>query len=206
MLARMKKGALGLVLFCSLWGFARQHPEPKFFLPVPLIRQSTEYSCGPAALLAVLAYYGISDFNETDLMTKAKTTEQGGTDITDLTQTAEGVGLKARWQEHATLDQLRASLSAGHPVIVAAQAWPPGIAPKSFSAVWEDGHYLVVVGMDSEFIYFMDPSHLGSRGYWTLDSFLERWHDTDGKEERLHHLAIFFQGTPQPPSAWLPIP
>ena len=40
-----------------------------------------------------------------------------------------------------------------------------------------NGHYMVVIGIDNQNVYFEDPAILGSRGYITDQEFLDRWHD-----------------------------
>lgn len=174
-------------------------------LPVPLVRQATTYSCGPAALLGVLAYFGNTDWNENELMKLAGTTEEG-TDLGLLTKAAGEAGLKAKWVENATLDDLKGSLARKQPVIVEAQAWSDEPPKVPFTEVWEDGHFLVVVGLDDQKIYFMDPSHLGSLGYMTLKDFKDRWHDISVGNKRRYHTALYFDNLPKPPEKILPIP
>jgi predicted double-glycine peptidase len=84
-------------------------------------------------------------------------------------------------------------------VIVALQAWPTRAVP-SWRQDWEDGHYVVVVGVDRDRIYVMDPSVHTGYGYLTRAKFLERWHDYDvegGRKLVYDRLAIALRGRPR---------
>ena len=59
----------------------------------------------------------------------------------------------------------------------------PGVARQShrdagaWEARWEDGHYVVAVGLDDRNLYVMDPSVRGSYGFIPRAELLRRWHD-----------------------------
>lgn len=149
-------------------------------LAVPDVRQSTDYSCGAAALQAVLAYYGI-DLSEGELMSLLGTDAETGTAPESILRVATGHGLRTSLRENLAPDDLRAALREKVPVIVAFQAWPVE-KPCGFSwaKTWEEGHYAVVVGMDPDYIYLEDPALLGTCGRIRLQEFEERWHDYTG--------------------------
>ena len=63
---------------------------------------------------------------------------------------------------------------------------------------WADGHYVVLVGLDSRFLYAMDPSVSAGYAYVPIPEFVERWHDVEtrgGKVRKYVHAAIFIRGT-----------
>ena len=202
----MKKLNLALFLSAILLtsGFA---PSTKIIYDMPLVRQSTSYSCGAAALLSVLEYYGIDDYNESEVMHEVGTTPEKGTEIERMAAFAESRGLSTEVKSNVTLSALRRHVESGQGVIVDAQAWPDDGQPaKPYPETWSDGHYLVVIGVDDEKVYFMDPSLLGSRGFIPVKEFLDRWHEVSSKGEKLQHTALFFRGKPKPPGAWAQIP
>lgn len=168
-------------------------------LDLPDTRQSTNYSCGAASLQAVLMYWGI-EYREGQLMEMLNTDPDNGTNPEDIVRVAEELGLTAELKENLTLEDLEESLENGIPVIVAGQAWRDGEdLEKPWSEVWESGHYMVVIGMDEENVYFEDPSLLGSRGFMPLEEFSDRWHDYDG-DVNYYGLGIFIEGKePSPP-------
>lgn len=192
--------------FLPLAGASRFVVPKTAILEVPLIRQSTDYSCGAAALLAVFAYYGKLDYDESDMMDLLGTDQDNGTDERDMVRVSRANGIQATFALNQTIDDVRASLARKNPVIVDVQAWPENSPSGPFTDVWTAGHFVVAIGMDSENIYFMDPSHLGSRGYWPLKEFEERWHDINRDQVKMHHPAVYFEGKPAPPDAWLPTP
>ena len=167
---------------------------------VPDVRQSTTYSCGAAALQAVLSYYGI-DKRERALMEMLKTTEENGTSPENIVRVAKELGLQADPRENVTYESLIKAYREGVPVICAIQAWtdaPP--EKRSWAADWEDGHYVIIIGGDEQFVYVEDPSLLGTRGIIPKQEFLDRWHDYTGaapfdpSDRPYVHLGIFVTG------------
>ena len=63
---------------------------------MPDTRQSTEYSCGAAALQAVLGYWG-RDIGEEDLMELLNTDPDSGTYPDDIIRVAHQMGLEAEY-------------------------------------------------------------------------------------------------------------
>ena len=67
---------------------------------------------------------------------------------------------------------------------------------------WADeygcGHWMVIVGVDRENVYFEDPYLLGSRGFMSRQEFEERWHNWRGLDPsdtaKQIHMGIFIQG------------
>jgi uncharacterized protein len=178
--------------------------EPPKLLPLPDVRQGTAYSCGASALQAVLAYWGV-EIREDKLMELLGTDPEVGTPPQAILRTAQDMGLKATLQEHLTLDDLAQHLEAGLPVIVAGQAWREDVS-GTWADEWECGHYMVVIGLDHENVYFEDPSLLGSRGFIPREQFLERWHDVDGLGRKYLRLGILVQGeSVSPPPILAPV-
>jgi hypothetical protein len=62
---------------------------------------------------------------------------------------------------------------------------------------WEDGHYVVLAGMDKRNIFVMDPVVHSGYGYIPKKEFMDRWHDYDTHNEvrTHHHLAVFINGS-----------
>ena len=169
----------------------------KDLLPVPLVRQSTHYSCGAASLLSLLIFWNADDDAvESSLFVPLKTTEKEGTDSLNMEKFLREKGLQVTLKEHTTIPEISEAIRRREPVIVDYQAWPD--KPVSdYSSQWENGHYSVVVGVDQVNLYLMDPSISGGYAYLPIADFLTRWHDyenRDGKRVESHGLAIFVQG------------
>lgn len=165
---------------------------------LPDTRQSTEYSCGAASLQSVLAYYG-RDINEENLRELLDTTPESGTYPDDIVRVAEELGFNASVKENLTIEDLEASLKEGVPVIVDGQAWRSiSESNESWSSDWDNGHWMVVIGMDRKNVYFEDPYILGSRGYMSREEFEQRWHNSRGLSPsdtvKQIHLGVFIKG------------
>lgn len=65
-----------------------------------------------------------------------------------------------------TMYDLEVFVNRGVPVIVLIQAWRgEEDREKRWDEIWEDGHYVVAVGVDEKYVYFEEPSILGGIGY-----------------------------------------
>ena len=171
-------------------------------LAVPDTRQSTNYSCGAAALQAVLAYYG-KEVREDQLMRQLGSDPEQGSSPGAIVRVARSYGLLADLRQSMQIEDLQQLVRDGFPTIVCAQAWRESSQP--WSEDWDDGHYLVVIGVDKERVYFEDPSLLGSRGQILRAEFLSRWHDVEGDGTRYLQAGIVLRGKPRPPAALVPI-
>lgn len=171
---------------------------PERSLPLPLVSQETDYSCGAAALLSVLKYWRAFDGGEKALYGVLRTTPADGTDPRKLAEGARAFGLTARWRENLGLADLRAALARGDTAILDIQAWPDAGAVKvSWREDWDDGHYVVLIAMDADYAYFMDPSSDGKYAYIALPELSDRWHDVEtrgGRARRYVHFAVFVHG------------
>jgi predicted double-glycine peptidase len=168
---------------------------PPNALGVPVVEQATDYSCGPATLMAVLRYWRKPVACEQDLYPALHTTPKDGTEPFMLEKVARDRGLRAEYRIGATVDDLRAALAAGTTVILDLQAWRD--KPIAWRDDWDDGHYIVLVAIDGDRVYAMDPSADHGFSWLTVGALEERWHDfemRDGQRRNLQHMAVFISG------------
>jgi predicted double-glycine peptidase len=180
-------GAVGRALTAS-------HPPP--LVPVPLISQSTPWTCGPAAVMAVLVYFGVFDEAESQLDAELSATPEDGTRVRDIVAVVRRFGLSADARTGLALDDLTRELGRGALVIVALQAWAKGDV-TDWRSHWEDGHYVVVVGVSGDRVYVMDPSVRTGYAYLPRAEFVDRWHDYDvdgGRKVVWDRLGIVIRG------------
>ncbi len=176
---------------------ARSAPVlPADALAIPVVQQATDYSCGAAALLAILSYWQVFDGTEQELYAALDVSPENGTAPDAIVRVAGEHGLDATLRQHVTIDELRAALARNDTVIVDLQAWPDG-KPSGFrwATAWEDGHYVVLVAADATYVYVMDPS--AGYGFLPIRELLDRWHDyevRDGRRIPYVHAAIFLHG------------
>ena len=104
---------------------------------MPDTRQSTEYSCGAAAMQAVLGYWG-RDIGEEDLREMLNTNEEFGTYPDDIIRVATALGLQAEYEENMTMADLEDYVAEGIPVIVDCQAWR---SVSQYNESWADTWY-----------------------------------------------------------------
>jgi predicted double-glycine peptidase len=170
------------------------HPSIHLLDAVPDVVQSTNYSCGPSALQAVLAYYGII-VSEKDLIREAKTNPDIGAELEDLATVAQKHGLEACVRDGLKLDDLEGEVRAGYPPLVLNQSWRED-SRVPWPSEWDSGHYVVVIGMDDRFIYVEDPVLEGTRGVIPRREFVDRWHDWTRDKERAWGQGLFIHGRP----------
>jgi predicted double-glycine peptidase len=174
------------------------------YAAVPDVRQSTGYTCGAAALQACLAYWGIAE-REDRLAARLHSTPENGTHPEDILRVAREFGLTSELREGLALADLEAGLAAGATVIVDLQAWRER-TDVPWTETWDDGHYMVLLGLDAGSLYFEDPSLLGVRGVIPRAEFLDRWHDYEGdapldpSDRKYVRMAIFLKGAHPPAS------
>lgn len=158
-------------------------------------RQMTEYSCGASAMQAVLSYWG-RDVDEEQLMKLMGTNDEVGTHPENMVRGARALGFEAEVRENTTLDELARFTAGGRPVIALAQLWrSQKDTPDRAADEWDCGHYIVVLGVDKDYVYFQDPYIRMGKGFVPRSTFLEHWHQIMGgqksaKSSRLMQVAI----------------
>ncbi len=187
-------------------------PLPARLIPLPLVRQATDFSCGNVAALSILRYYEPEPYArvpESALYAPMGTTPEAGTEPGPIAAYLSQAPVLRAELEDATdgglvqLEDLERAVDRGEPTIVALQAWQSVATVtqmKDWRTDWDDGHYAVVIGYDAGNLFFMDPSTTGHYTYIPIEQFMARWHDTIG-EAHVQHIAIFVHAKGQPPSS-----
>jgi len=192
----------GLLSFVMTNGLSKtqEWQLPDDALKIPLTPQATSYSCGAAAMLAVLIYWQVYDGNESSLYEPLKTTPENGTDPVNMLKFAQELGLKAELRMRQTLDDVEEKFDEGYTIILDFQAWAEDrrVTPLTdWPNRWEDGHYAVLVAYDDYNLYFMDPSTHARYAFVPRKEFLDRWHDyeeRDGVRVENYQLALYIKG------------
>jgi predicted double-glycine peptidase len=173
---------------------------PKNLIYVPVVRQRRDFSCGAAAVLALLRYWcpeAYATVDEDALYAPLKTTDAKGTEPEPMTELLLRSGLRAVYRHSdVTAADLEGAVDARQPPIVDLQAWRDKDTP--WRETWDAGHYVMMVGYDTERLFFADPSTMSPEGYVYLPrgELEERWHDLAGDEDRpLRRMAIFAGGS-----------
>jgi uncharacterized protein len=171
-------------------------PTEPSLLPVPIVRQATDYSCGTASLLSVLYYWKMTDKGELNYHEPLSTHPDFGTHPTAIVDYCRLLGLQAELSTETDLESIEAAIDRKEPVIIDFQAWTDSLG-KDYSNKWDNGHYAVIVGYDQNNLYLMDPVLGSAYGKLEKSDFLNRWHDVenrDGEDHYYIHPAIFISG------------
>ncbi len=164
----MKYLFIVLLVLASTTSFSQSRfrgPLPQDGLRVPQVAQTTDYTCGPTAVLALLQYYqrALAD-TELSLAAEMGTTYELGTNYQEMHQALVRRGFDAVLTVDSDLSALEAELAQGHPAIVNF---------KSFGV----GHYAVAVALDRRHIYFMDPWFAPRPVRMKRAEFARKWFD-----------------------------
>ena len=154
----------------------RKIPRGAIRIDLPNVAQTYGYTCGPSALLAICAYYGVGP-DEEDQVSADMRCMKDGADPYQIVDAAQLYGFRVKEFRYMSNKQLRRCLDKRRPVLLMLQAW--GEKP-SYEAEWGDGHWLAAIGYDDDGVYFEDPSLEAARGFLTWDDLRQRWHDVEG--------------------------
>lgn len=157
------------------------------------MRQAQSWSCGAAVVQSMLAYWGKFDGPEADLWGLLETSPETGTEPDMMVKVLRLHGLRSRYHVNATRAHLRRWLRSGATVAVAIQAWPDEYV-GDWSQRWDDGHWVVVVGMTRTDVIVMDPSVVNRYATIPTDEFDHRWHDDD-RSLRTFGMAVVCKGS-----------
>lgn len=165
-------------------------------VPVPIIAQSSDFSCGSANLLSVLHYWLGESLGpietEADLWKGLRMNTESGAEPERITAVARRLGLEANLRENMSMDDLRAALDFAFTVILCIQAWQETPAP--WATDWDHGHYVTAVDMDAAKVTFMDPSIHTSYGWMPRGELPTRWHSPDFQNRPKYGLGIVISG------------
>lgn len=140
-------------------------------LRIPYYEQEEVYTCGPAALQMVFAYF--DELRSQRRLTRlADTTPEHGTAQADMIRVAQEHGFYCLVRTHASLHDVRHYIRAGLPVIV------NYIEPSE-----NIGHFAVVTGFTRRHVILHDPWN-GEGFRLSRHAFRRRWEDEHGRHLR----------------------
>ncbi len=147
----------------------------KTFLQINSYQQTTEYTCGPAAVLSLLGHFGKSG-DEMQIAGEMGTSTTCGTTPEQMTSWLNAHEFTASWHQEGTLEGLRENLANGLPTLVEWSDW--------------GGHWVLVIGYDTrntedpmdDVILFADPyDHHDDRKdgltWFNAQRFYYMWYD-----------------------------
>ena len=151
-------------------------PSPgKTLLNVNSYQQTTEYTCGPAAVVTLLRYFG-KDGDEMTIAAEMGTSSTTGTTPEQMTTWLNNHSFTASWHQEGTLEILRENLQNNIPTLVEWSDW--------------GGHWVLVIGYDTrntadpmdDVIIFADPydrhdDNKDGMTWFNAQRFYYMWYD-----------------------------
>jgi len=126
-------------------------PRPGFtILPLAAFQQTTEYTCGPAAVVTLLNYYGRKG-DEMTIASEMGTSTTKGTTLPQMAGWLKANGFNISSGEGGSLDLIRQNLAKNIPTLIEWSDW--------------GGHWVLAIGYDTrntvnlmdDVIIFADP-------------------------------------------------
>lgn len=145
-------------------------------LKVSSFKQTDSSRCGPACVKMVLGYYGIMA-TENQVAKKCNWTFEKGCDNMDMVKALNSYGLKSILQTDCTYEDIQKCIKKKIPVIV--DWFTHGVNPST--TIMANGHASVVVGLDNDNIFLIDPED-GKQRSIPRKEFMRVWFDWRGKE------------------------
>jgi hypothetical protein len=158
--------------------YVRELPLPKtglVLLDLKAYQQTTEYTCGPAAVLTLLRFNN-RNADEMQLAKEMNTSSTCGTTPENMANWLMGNGFTVSWGENGTLDLIRENLSRKIPTLIEWSDW--------------GGHWVVAVGYDTrntdplsdDVIIFADPydrhdDREEGLNWFNAERFYYMWYD-----------------------------
>ncbi|MBN1359681.1 MAG: C39 family peptidase [Sedimentisphaerales bacterium] len=142
------------------------------YCPIEVVRQGRHYTCGPACLSSVLAYWDI-DISEQQIIQKYPSPERRAYLLLALRSIAEAEGLKAYViaMDTESRSAIEEQIAKGRPVICAVRVprdlhffdGVPILGATCRALAWalspRKDHFVVVAGLKPHKVLIMDPAY-----------------------------------------------
>lgn len=175
---------------------AARYAHAQVQVPVPIIPQSFDFSCGSATTFSALSYWLGENLGkietESDLWAGLQMDVEDGAEAERIAAVARHFGLKADVAVNLTPRHLEAAIQRGTTTILCLQAWQEEPAPYVYD--YDHGHYILAVGYDAENFTFMDPALHTSYGWMPKGELPSRWHSPDSNNRPVQGLGIIISG------------
>lgn len=135
-------------------------------LDIPILTQETDYGCGAIAISAIMKSI-YSNFNKTEneMLLLLKSEKDYGTKISEMMKFLNSYNISSHFIGNASYE-------------IIGKLLPNNIIITEYQTDCnkpECGHYVIIVGINDKYIYFMDPLK-NKYVYMNRDNFIKRWH------------------------------
>ena len=172
------------------------------YIEIPALRQYGGYTCGATCVQMLMNWLDpyAADLNLTRYEELLGTTPEKGTPPESIMGYFRENGVAFAASERWTCEDLCAALDAGHPVMMALQAWSSADDgsynvddPANADTYLAEGHWVICVGYCDDpvepYFIFNDPACVGHTLLYA-DELDERWIDMDGEGVIYDHFGI----------------
>lgn len=133
-----------------------------------------DFDCGVTVAWSMIKYSKIKVSYE-QVLKLSKVCPVDGLKPLRLISLLSKFGLNANLETHKNVRFLKKQINAEKPVIILIQNRKE--YKKPWSQTWKNGHYVIVIGYDTNRIFIYDPSMGGSIKIFTHKQLNNRWHD-----------------------------
>ena len=176
--------------------------EANRWIDIPALRQYGDYTCGATCVQMLMNWLSPydADLNLTQYEELLGTTPETGTSPSAVLFFLEESDVEFAASQALTLSGLQEMLAAGHPVMMALQAWSSAEDgsynlddPSQSETYLAEGHWVLCVGYgenaDGLYFLFNDPACVGHTMVYA-DELDSRWIDMDGEGTVYDHFGI----------------
>src|ERR1043166_2618070 len=162
----------------------RRIPHGAIRIALPDATQQKDYSCGASCLQSICKFYGVGPNEEWEFVDKLRMDHRIGSHPYQIVRLAKQLRLSVREYQPMTPQDVRREPRRRHPVMMMIQAWggegrgSRWRRRRTYKDDWDDGHWVVAIGYDTQGIFFEDPSLELVRGYLSDAELEDRWQDT----------------------------
>jgi predicted double-glycine peptidase len=146
---------------------------------IPLYKQKTDYTCGPAVLRMAIASLGVRK-SEKYLSRICRTTAKNGTSNFGLKHALRKLGFSYVSEYRSTYSTLRSFLKKGIVIVdwmpqIIFPTHPDFVKSKEFDPK-TDSHYAIVLSLGDSFVTLLDPI-FGANFRISKKKFAKSWRD-----------------------------
>jgi len=161
---------------------------------VPIIYQCNNSACGIACVQSILGFYDNHIYQE-ELYNELKFDKNEGTYIDNIINFFNKNNYECYHKVDTNINTIKNLIKNGIPVLTVFQAWN-NKKNINWRDEWNSGHYSIIIGIDDNNIYMMDPSIQGNYGYIPIKDFISRWHDYDNKKKYKQWICAIYYKKP----------
>ena len=156
-------------------------------LNVPKSKQKYSWDCGPHTFISIIKALKNTVPSENEIIKNLNADKKTGTDPLNYIEALNKENIKSHLMENPDIEKIKKAIISGNPVALIVQAYSDS---KEEVINLKSGHWVVLVGSDKDYLYFIDP--LSKSGITKIkeSDFLYRWKNIVKKNQPEKRTAI----------------